>query len=512
MALFESTWDTPNSLSSLSAPSISKTGKKRKRDESTAVPQQNIDLDRLMQKMQAGVETGKGEGKKKDKAKSKSRKEAKEVKAGIRSESHGKSRSKQEKDQTANGHPDGRKSKRGPISASSTTLWDSAPSSKFPAMATSPGSSSHKEKPKDDLKYLPSKKRKKRERREEGAEETVEVSLLSSEGQQKGTITESLTALQSSMRNNLEGARFRFINEQLYKSSSDHAQKMMQKEPQVYAEYHTGFRHQTKSWPVNPVTLIAASLSSLPPRSLIVDLGCGDAQLAKTLVPHGLNVLSFDLVSDGAWVVEADICTKIPLPGSEKDGEGRQAVVDACVCSLSLMSTNWIGCVREAWRILREGGQFVVAEVTSRFNDTDLFVEVLSEVGFELVEKTAPSTHFLLFEFRKASRTREDVDQIWDQSPPQPPTTESTVMSVPTSGVYLNIASSTLSRGTETQGQVPTLTGPPSAARGVKRTPWAGLKKVTDVMSKGASTFGPLKSAIDDVAQIVDALEKMGMS
>ncbi|KAG9123270.1 25S rRNA (adenine645-N1)-methyltransferase [Ceratobasidium sp. 392] len=396
MALFESTWGTPNSLSSLSAPSISKTGKKRKRDESAAVPQQNIDLDKLMQKM-AGVETKKGGEKKRDKAKSNSQRKAKEVKAGIRSESHGKSSSKQGGNRTT-GHPEGRKSKRGPISASSTTLSDSAPSSKFPAMATSPGSSSHKEKPKDDLKSLPSKKRKKRERREEGAEETVEVSLLSSEGQQKGTITESLTALQSSMRNNLEGARFRFINEQLYKSSSDQTQEMMQREPQVYAEYHTGFRHQTKSWPVNPVTLIVASLSSLPPRSLVVDLGCGDAQLAKTLVPSGLNVLSFDLVSDGAWVVEADICTKIPLPGAEQDGEGGPAVVDA-----------------EAWRVLREGGRLVVAEVTSRFHNTDLFIEILSEVGFELIEKTAPSTHFLLFEFRKVARTGEDIDQIWDR-------------------------------------------------------------------------------------------------
>ncbi|KAG9123271.1 hypothetical protein FRC07_015167 [Ceratobasidium sp. 392] len=85
-------------------------------------------------------------------------------------------------------------------------------------------------------------------------------------------------------------------------------------------------------------------------------------------------------------------------------------------------------------------------------------------------------------------------------------------MSAPTSGVYSNLASSTLSRGTETQGQVPTLTGPPSAARAVKRTPWAGLKRVTDVMSKGANTFGPLKSAIDDMAQIVDVFERMGLS
>lgn len=65
-------------------------------------------------------------------------------------------------------------------------------------------------------------------------------------------------------------------------------------------------------------------------------------------------MLSYDLVSDGEFVVEADICQRIPLPGSE-DGvktDGAQ-VADVAICALSLMSTNWVGCVREAWRVLK---------------------------------------------------------------------------------------------------------------------------------------------------------------
>jgi ribosomal RNA-processing protein 8 len=72
-----------------------------------------------------------------------------------------------------------------------------------------------------------------------------------------------------------------------------------------------------------------------------------------------MTVLSFDLVSDGAFVVEADICSKLPLPGSEglgltgekEDGEGN--VVDVVICALSLMGINWPQCIREAWRILK---------------------------------------------------------------------------------------------------------------------------------------------------------------
>ena len=86
----------------------------------------------------------------------------------------------------------------------------------------------------------------------------------------------------------------------------------------------------------------------------MADLGCGDASLARALVPQGLNVLSYDLVSDGVYVVEADICATIPLPGSDPDeGAGEGHIVDVAVCALSLMGSNWPKCIREAWRILK---------------------------------------------------------------------------------------------------------------------------------------------------------------
>ena len=73
-------------------------------------------------------------------------------------------------------------------------------------------------------------------------------------------------------------------------------------------------------------------------------------------------VLSFDLSSKdtSGLVVEADICARILLPGKEDEvdeqgGTLTGQIVDICVCSLSLMSTNWVGCVRECWRILRMG-------------------------------------------------------------------------------------------------------------------------------------------------------------
>ncbi|KAF8597754.1 hypothetical protein BDV93DRAFT_452330 [Ceratobasidium sp. AG-I] len=354
-------------------------------------------------------EKGKGkekEGKKKVEGKAGEGKRAKTDGEGGKSKAAKKDKAN---GKGGKGKPEDGESAVRPISPTKST------SQSTPVAHSAPDPKPRGEKRKGDQDAAPkSKKQKKREQKQ--AEGTQVSTGTEKQQPEPETGMGALTALQSSMKSNLEGARFRFINEQLYKSSSDAAQELMRQDPQVYAEYHTGFRHQTKSWPKNPVKLIASSLSSLPPRSLIADLGCGDAELAKTLVPEGLNVLSFDLVSDGAWVVQADICTRLPLPGSEKGEEGgEQAIVDACVCSLSLMSTNWVGCAREAWRVLRSGGRFVVAEVTSRFKDTEAFTKLLSELGFELIEQTAPSTHFLLFEFRKVARDEDVVGQEWER-------------------------------------------------------------------------------------------------
>ncbi|KAJ7904385.1 putative uracil phosphoribosyltransferase [Mycena olivaceomarginata] len=217
--------------------------------------------------------------------------------------------------------------------------------------------------------------------------------------------TAGLTALQKGMKRSLDGARFRLINETLYKSDSQQAHEMMQQDPKVYEEYHTGFRHQVQSWPTNPVQHYISALSKYPAKTVIADLGCGDAAMARSLIPKDFNVLSFDLVSDGAFVVEADICDKIPLPGSEpaegEKSDGKAQVVDVVVCALSLMGTNWTNCIREAWRILKHDGELKIAEVASRFTDVEEFSKLVASIGFKLKSKNDANTHFTLFEFRK---------------------------------------------------------------------------------------------------------------
>ncbi|KAK5545644.1 25S rRNA (adenine645-N1)-methyltransferase [Vermiconidia calcicola] len=192
-----------------------------------------------------------------------------------------------------------------------------------------------------------------------------------------------LTALQAKMRSKLTSARFRHLNETLYTTSSSQALDLFTSSPDLFAEYHAGFSQQVKdSWPQNPVEQYVRSIKTrgipneketdtallpLPRRKTgsctIADLGCGDAPLARGCQSQVKNLKlkfhNYDLHAANNFVTKADI-TNLPL----RDGEA-----DIAVFCLSLMGTNWLSFVEEAWRILRGDGkgEVWVAEVKSRF-------------------------------------------------------------------------------------------------------------------------------------------------
>ena len=195
------------------------------------------------------------------------------------------------------------------------------------------------------------------------------------------TTTSSLTPLQLKMRSKLTSARFRHLNQTLYTTPSATSLTLFQTTPSLFAEYHAGFSNQVlSSWPTNPVTNFITSIRTratltapngsttpLPRRKTgsctIADLGCGDAPLARALSPQtkkwALRFHNYDLHAPNEHVTVADIAN-LPL----RDGEA-----DIAVFCLSLMGTNWLEFVEEAWRVLRGDGkgECWVAEVKSRF-------------------------------------------------------------------------------------------------------------------------------------------------
>jgi ribosomal RNA-processing protein 8 len=252
------------------------------------------------------------------------------------------------------------------------------------------------------------KKDKKREKNARLAESQDNPIFATAEDQQPSTqaismntaptkSTTTLTPLQAGMRAKLISARFRHLNQQLYTTLSADSLSLFKTNPEMFTEYHEGFRKQVEVWPENPVDGYITDIvlrgkirgpshkdkkhkksketpaeaendtpALIPlPRTegtcTVADLGCGDAALSAALQPQtkklNLKIHSFDLQSPSRLVTQADIAN-LPLP----DGS-----VDIAIFCLALMGINWVDFIEEVFRILRWKGELWIAEIKSRF-------------------------------------------------------------------------------------------------------------------------------------------------
>lgn len=265
-----------------------------------------------------------------------------------------------------------------------------------------------------------------------------------------------LTPLQKKMLSKLSGSRFRWINEQFYTTDSDKAFEIIRKQPDLFEEYHKGFRSQVESWPENPVDLYikrlvfrgvskpANSPGGLPglrndkKRTVVVaDMGCGEAELATQVdrflefyrkdhkkalkvfkKKYGgdkfvsarnkrieIKVHSFDLDKVNDNVTVADI-KNVPM-----DDESCTVVV---FC-LSLMGTNFLDFIKEAYRILTPGGELWIAEIQSRLADStgEEFSNTITKLGFRHKQTDTSNKMFTRFDFFKPLKPeRLDVQSI----------------------------------------------------------------------------------------------------
>lgn len=136
-------------------------------------------------------------------------------------------------------------------------------------------------------------------------------------------------------------------------------------------------------------------------------MGCGEAQLAldvnqffnkankraKGRRKVSCTVHSFDLKKINDRITVADI-RHVPI----KDGQATIAVF-----CLSLMGTNFLDFIKEAYRILAPRGELWISEIKSRFSDGrgDEFVETLKLLGFFHKKTDDSNKMFTRFEFFK---------------------------------------------------------------------------------------------------------------
>ncbi|KAJ1928702.1 25S rRNA (adenine645-N1)-methyltransferase [Tieghemiomyces parasiticus] len=202
------------------------------------------------------------------------------------------------------------------------------------------------------------------------------------------TNQQPLSKLQARMAEKLRGSRFRWINEQLYTSQGAKSFDTFQQQPDIFDEYHEGFRVQVKSWPSNPLDIFIRRVQDMPKDTVVADMGCGEARLAQS-VPQ--KVHSFDLVAANKFITACNIA-HTPLT---------DASVDVVIFCLALMGTDFLDFIREAHRLLKTGGTLLIAEVVSRITDNKAFVQALSDLGLRHISTDASNKMFALFEFKK---------------------------------------------------------------------------------------------------------------
>uniref|UniRef100_A0A8C1VEG6 Ribosomal RNA-processing protein 8 n=1 Tax=Cyprinus carpio TaxID=7962 RepID=A0A8C1VEG6_CYPCA len=222
---------------------------------------------------------------------------------------------------------------------------------------------------------------------------------VSLKGDEEQVAPDPSTALRTKMEKQLEAARFRYINEQLYTSTSGEAIRMFQQDPEAIAIYHKGYTAQVQHWPTNPVDSIISYICKKPASLVVADFGCGDCKIARSVKN---KVHSFDLAPVCDLATKCDMA-KVPL---------RDSTVDIAIFCLSLMGTNLGDFLAEANRVLVMGGVLKIAEVASRFENERSFFSALSSLGFKLVHKDTKNSHFYSFEFIKTGKAPVNVKKV----------------------------------------------------------------------------------------------------
>uniref|UniRef100_A0A5K3ET12 Ribosomal RNA-processing protein 8 n=1 Tax=Mesocestoides corti TaxID=53468 RepID=A0A5K3ET12_MESCO len=178
------------------------------------------------------------------------------------------------------------------------------------------------------------------------------------------------------LESEIQASMFRILNEKLYNCSSTDASQYFSEDPFAFEVYHKGFQKQLSKWPSDPLDWPEKIIKSDFKKSIVADMGCGDARLALHLKGVA-TVHSFDLVAVNERVTVCDMA-HTPLNNSS---------VDVVLFCLALMGTNCRDFIYEANRILKMNGTLLIVEVASRFDASfKRFLKLLKPFGFK-VEK-----------------------------------------------------------------------------------------------------------------------------
>lgn len=178
---------------------------------------------------------------------------------------------------------------------------------------------------------------------------------------------------------------FSEMNKSWSVSRSENTKNRLIKDPSEWYYYHSLYAEKRKEWSEIPYVEIAKKIKERP-EWIVADMGCGENLLSKELTNQ---VHAFDYVAIDKNVIACDM-SSVPLNSQE---------VDAVVFCLSLMGSNYLDYLKEAFRIIKPYGNLFICEPKKKIdNRIEDFKKDIESVGFKIIEVNSHSSKFIYFQ------------------------------------------------------------------------------------------------------------------
>jgi superfamily II DNA or RNA helicase len=178
---------------------------------------------------------------------------------------------------------------------------------------------------------------------------------------------------------------FSEMNKSWSTARSENTHNRLIKDPSEWYYYHSLYAEKRKEWSEIPYVEIAKKIKERP-EWVVADMGCGENLLSKELTNH---IHAFDYVAIDENVTACDM-SSVPLNSQE---------VDAVVFCLSLMGSNYLDYLKEAFRIIKPYGNLFICEPKKKIdNRIEEFKKDIEGVGFKIIEVNSLSSKFIYFQ------------------------------------------------------------------------------------------------------------------
>tara|TARA_B110000503_G_scaffold20590_1_gene31004 strand:- start:493 stop:2004 length:1512 start_codon:yes stop_codon:yes gene_type:complete len=171
---------------------------------------------------------------------------------------------------------------------------------------------------------------------------------------------------------------FSEMNKSWSTSRSENTSKRLLKDPSEWYYYHSLYADRRKDWDEIPYLEIAKKIKERP-EWIVADMGCGENLLSKEV---SNKVHAFDYVAIDKDVTACDM-SSIPLGNQE---------INAVVFCLSLMGSNYLDYIREAFRVTKPYGNIFICEPKKKVEKRiEVLKKEIESTGFKIVEVTTSS-------------------------------------------------------------------------------------------------------------------------